>query len=66
MIETVVQCEWDDALAGVPSIGHTSRRGVCVMNHDEMGFAEKAALLVSNIAFMATLGFGTCLLMVHG
>lgn len=36
------------------------------MKPEEMGFIEKAALLISNIAFFATIGFGAYFLMTHG
>jgi hypothetical protein len=36
------------------------------MKPDEMGLMEKAALVVSNLAFLATLGFGACLMITRG
>ncbi len=36
------------------------------MTEEKMGLAGKATLLATNLAVMATLGFGTCLLVAHG
>ena len=36
------------------------------MTDMKMGLADKATLLATNLAVMATIGFGTCLAVAHG
>ncbi len=53
-------------MASIKAIDHIGPTEETMMTEEKMGLAGKAALLASNLAVMATLGFGTCLMIAHG